>query len=101
MIINTVFRHVRYYPLRRMTFFGGFSVGATPLPIPNREVKPHSADGTAFSGRVGRRRILSPVAAMQQGFFFVGFISIMISKKQIFPYRSAAADKPLTGNVWE
>src|ERR671917_384069 len=26
--------------------FGGHSVGATPLPIPNREVKPDSADGT-------------------------------------------------------
>ena len=26
--------------------FGGFSVGETPLPIPNRAVKPHSADGT-------------------------------------------------------
>jgi len=27
---------------------GGFSVGVPPLPIPNREVKPHSADGTGF-----------------------------------------------------
>ena len=26
--------------------FGGTGVGETPLPIPNREVKPHSADGT-------------------------------------------------------
>ena len=25
---------------------GGFGVGETPLPIPNRAVKPHSADGT-------------------------------------------------------
>jgi hypothetical protein len=25
---------------------GGFSGGETPLPIPNREVKPASADGT-------------------------------------------------------
>src|SRR3712207_5410536 len=25
---------------------GGFGVGETPLPIPNREVKPYSADGT-------------------------------------------------------
>ena len=32
------------------------SVGDPPLPIPNREVKPDSADGTAFScGRVGHR----------------------------------------------
>src|SRR5687767_5963203 len=27
-------------------FFGGDSEGATPLPIPNRAVKPLSADGT-------------------------------------------------------
>src|SRR5215216_327929 len=25
---------------------GGYCVGETPLPIPNRAVKPHSADGT-------------------------------------------------------
>ena len=25
---------------------GGYCVGETPLPIPNREVKPYSADGT-------------------------------------------------------
>ena len=32
------------------------SVGDPPLPIPNREVKPNSADGTAkICGRVGHR----------------------------------------------
>ena len=35
---------------------GGYSVGVPPLPIPNREVKPVRADGTAYSGRVGSRR---------------------------------------------
>jgi hypothetical protein len=29
-----------------LTIFGGHSDGGTPLPIPNREVKPASADGT-------------------------------------------------------
>jgi hypothetical protein len=29
---------------------GDYSVGVPPLPIPNREVKPDSADGTAFVG---------------------------------------------------
>ena len=29
---------------------GGYSVGVPPLPIPNREVKPDRADGTAFVG---------------------------------------------------
>jgi hypothetical protein len=28
------------------SFSGGFGEGETPLPIPNREVKPLSADGT-------------------------------------------------------
>jgi hypothetical protein len=28
-------------------FFGGDSKGETPVPIPNTEVKPFSADGTA------------------------------------------------------
>ena len=31
---------------RSRTVSGGFGVGETPLPIPNRAVKPHSADGT-------------------------------------------------------
>src|SRR5512132_3049073 len=31
---------------RRLDNFGGHSGGGTPLPIPNREVKPASADGT-------------------------------------------------------
>ena len=35
---------------------GGYCGGAPPLPIPNREVKPAYADGTAMQcGRVGRR----------------------------------------------
>ena len=35
---------------------GGFGPGVPPLPIPNREVKPGRADGTAPQcGRVGRR----------------------------------------------
>ena len=29
---------------------GGYSVGVPPLPIPNREVKPDRADGTAQVG---------------------------------------------------
>ena len=36
------------------------SVGDPPLPIPNREVKPDSADGTAnICGRVGHRHFFS------------------------------------------
>ena len=37
-----------------MILSGGYCVGVPPLPIPNREVKPDCADGTAMQcGRVG------------------------------------------------
>ena len=40
---------------------GGYGGGAPPLPIPNREVKPARADGTAHErGRVGRRHLARP-----------------------------------------
>ena len=43
-----------------LSHYGGRSDGVPPLPIPNREVKPVSADGTAMQcGRVGRRLFLS------------------------------------------
>ena len=31
-------------------YSGGYSTGVPPLPIPNREVKPGHADGTAQAG---------------------------------------------------
>ena len=37
-------------------YSGGYCSGVPPLPIPNREVKPACADGTAMQcGRVGGR----------------------------------------------
>ena len=49
------------------------SVGDPPLPIPNREVKPNSADGTAkICGRVGHRHFFSrKLWTKVQGFFFL------------------------------
>ena len=52
------------------------SVGDPPLPIPNREVKPDSADGTAnFCGRVGHRhfdrREFQVIGAL---FFWLNFV---------------------------
>ena len=39
---------------------GGYCAGVPPLPIPNREVKPDCADGTAMQcGRVGGRLLFS------------------------------------------
>ena len=45
-------------PFSILNYSGGYSVGVPPLPIPNREVKPDSADGTASRGRVGSRQFL-------------------------------------------
>ena len=51
-------------------YLGGFSLGVPPLPIPNREVKPERADGTAPQcGRVGRRLFRKPSAEMLEAFF--------------------------------
>ena len=41
-----------------LTYSGDYSIRVPPLPIPNREVKPDHADGTASSGRVGSCRFL-------------------------------------------
>ena len=52
MILNFSFRYV----IKTLKYLGGYSVRVPPLPIPNREVKPDNADGTADCGRVGSRR---------------------------------------------
>ena len=48
------------------------SVGDPPLPIPNREVKPDSADGTAnICGRVGHRHFFSREFQAIETLFFL------------------------------
>ena len=47
------------------------SVGDPPLPIPNREVKPDSADGTAnVCGRVGHRHFYFGSSGRKSGASF-------------------------------
>ena len=47
------------------------SAGVPPLPIPNREVKPCSADGTGVTpGRVGRRHIIEALRRLEGLFVF-------------------------------
>ena len=41
----------------------------SPLPIPNREVKPDCADGTAICGRVCRRLFLLKPQSVKIGVF--------------------------------
>ena len=46
---------------------GGYCGGVPPLPIPNREVKPACADGTAMQcGRVGGRHLFRSESFRQQ-----------------------------------
>ena len=48
------------------------SVGDPPLPIPNREVKPDSADGTAkVCGRVGHRHFFKGELQAIEALFFL------------------------------
>ena len=48
---------------------GGYSGGAPPLPIPNREVKPLMADGTGIpTGRVGSCHIYLKSLTVMWGF---------------------------------
>ena len=56
-------------------YLGGYCGGVPPLPIPNREVKPACADGTAMQcGRVGGRlffRVESLTSVMMSGILFL------------------------------
>ena len=57
---------------------GGYCGGVPPLPIPNREVKPTCADGTAMQcGRVGSRLLLAGAPRIQcpRGSFFMLAVS--------------------------
>ena len=58
-------------PSTKIMILGDYSDRVPPLPIPNREVKPISADGTALSGRVGRRRFSLPSPGFLSGLFYL------------------------------
>ena len=47
MIFYPLFQHSNV-PIFRIGFLGDLGEGVTPVPIPNTEVKPFSADGTAW-----------------------------------------------------
>src|SRR5690606_16251384 len=53
----------------------------SPLPIPNREVKPACADGTAIRGRVCRRLSLVNPDLKRSGFFV--FVLFAINRKYL------------------
>ena len=79
---------------------GGYCGGVPPLPIPNREVKPACADGTAMQcGRVGGRLLSSWRASgteVPQALLlvFMSFTSLRVNK-----FTSLQVDTtPLNGN---
>ena len=75
---------------------GGYCGGVPPLPIPNREVKPTSADGTAMQcGRVGNR-LLFLRGAMQ---LVLRGSSFRIGRNRGFGLRKMS-ESPL-GRKWE
>ena len=63
------------------------SVGDPPLPIPNREVKPDSADGTAnVCGRVGHRHFFQERAlANAKARFFLYICQLLIPIVEAVP----------------
>ena len=66
---------------------GGYCGGVPPLPIPNREVKPTSADGTAMQcGRVGNRLLLeeSSETKVLGLFFYAFFYAFFIEDNPLF-----------------
>ena len=56
-------------------FLGGYAEGVTPVPIPNTEVKPLWADGTAraavWESRSPPGLFKSPIILVNDGAFFV------------------------------
>ena len=72
--------------LRHTPLSGGYCGEVPPLPIPNREVKPVHADGTAVTcGRVGSR--LLRVLRAFGGLFFVriliGVVSVVVRGNEL------------------
>ena len=54
---------------------GGYCGGVPPLPIPNREVKPTYADGTAMQcGRVGSRLLFKLKQSLKSSNTFEAFL---------------------------
>ena len=72
---------------------GGYCGGVPPLPIPNREVKPTCADGTAMQcGRVGSRLLLQSTLKIHFFRVLFSFISLaglpQIISRKVWSFRA-------------
>ena len=80
-------------------FLGDFCTGGPPLPIPNREVKPCSADGTANGGRVGRCQDFirkGPVSFEAGPFLFLAAFGVFARSEVITACAGTAAQSSLS-----
>ena len=74
------------------------SVGVPPLPIPNREVKPNSADGTAnVCGRVGHRHFFSRELQAIEVLFFLYMSLIPLINLGLFEHLTIPANRAPRG----
>ena len=80
------------------------SVGDPPLPIPNREVKPVSADGTAkIRGRVGHRHFLARESFKQLRLSFFAVDPPCLSGPMVlrrWPSRKFGSPANYRGNIF-
>jgi hypothetical protein len=60
-------------------FFGGYSEGETPVPIPNTEVKPFSADGTAWEAARESRTLPKFIQSKAPWFSKGLFVSVFLN----------------------
>ena len=71
---------LNYFLYTCLPSLGDYSIRVPPLPIPNREVKPDHADGTASSGRVGSCRFSERslhIEMIWRLFVFIGIIFLL------------------------
>src|SRR2546421_12922144 len=82
-----------------LTISGGFSGGVTPVPIPNTEVKPASADGTWGETPWESRSPPDSFSAKALGQNGPGLLSFTPSRFGRGCLRGAGATAPKTGSV--
>ena len=91
LIARYLFRVLSFCPsdLSQVTYCGGYGGGDPPLPIPNREVKPAGADGSAPPGvRVGSCRFSGVPETIR---FVPGTPSFMPGRHQAHSPRQVSA----------
>ena len=90
-------RRARRWPVPRRRYKGGNGGGVPPLPIPNREVKPACADGTAERRESRQPPSWAPAESEPRGLFLCPLVppsSRPYSPGRAFPRRKARRCAP-------